>query len=249
MKSAVFLLEILFILCFSTNSNADLCSDLPNITGGFISANLTSIGTLGLVLCNSQLILYGSTSINCLPTGSNSTFCNFNGPWLSPNQCLQNMNRHCMKLPSVANGSIELGSNNEGSTRRVLCNTGFELVEGGNVIFCKNDGNWTLPGTCRKIPGAKLAYELDFDLYKAAESGDLDRVKTLLDEGANPYFSIVTRNNAKYTATHEASWDGSVRIVEELVRRFPNLTKYPDGEGFLLIHRAARNELFFFKDF
>ena len=62
---------------------------------------------------------------------------------------------------------------------------------------------------------------------------------SLLDEGANPYFPIVTR-----TATHEASWDGSVRIVQELVRRFPNLTKYPDGEGFLLIHRAARNELF-----
>ena len=55
------------------------------------------------------------------------------------------------QVPVVENGYVQWwGDNSLGAVRNVECLEGFE-IQGWSRIFCRLDGTWSQPGTCRKF--------------------------------------------------------------------------------------------------
>ena len=54
----------------------------------------------------------------------------------------------CEQVPAVQNGTVSNGTNQVGSLREIRCSPNYQ-IRGPTVIFCLNNGQWTMPGVCQ----------------------------------------------------------------------------------------------------
>jgi len=73
------------------------------------------------------------------------------------------------------------------------------------------------------------------DLQAAAKAGDLDRVKTLLEQGAD----VNTRNAIGADPLHEAAWSGNSQLVELLLARGADVNARHAEAGSTPLHYAV----------
>ena len=77
--------------------------------------------------------------------------------------------------------------------------------------------------------------ELDIDLRCACKYGDLDKVKKLIDKGAN----VNAKNEYGWTPLHIAAWKGHPKVVKLLIKAGAKVNATKD-DGWTPLHLAAR---------
>src|SRR5437879_10311512 len=82
---------------------------------------------------------------------------------------------------------------------------------------------------------AASAADVNADLQTAVKAGDLDRVKTLLDQRAD----VNSRNAVGAAPIHEAAWNGNVELIDLLLARGADVNlRHADG-GSTPLHYAV----------
>src|SRR6266571_9373673 len=73
------------------------------------------------------------------------------------------------------------------------------------------------------------------DLQSAAKSGDIERVKILLEQGAD----VNARNAIGAAPLHEAAWSGNIDLVELLLARGADVDERHAEAGSTPLHYAV----------
>jgi len=73
-------------------------------------------------------------------------------------------------------------------------------------------------------------------LFKAINSNDLERVKYLVEKGAN----IESKDNFGCTPLHRASWGGNLDIVKYLVEKGANIES-KDNDGCTPLNSVSKS--------
>src|SRR5712671_5555346 len=82
---------------------------------------------------------------------------------------------------------------------------------------------------------AASAADVNADLQSAVKAGDLDRVKTLLDQRAD----VNSRNAVGAAPIHEAAWSGNVELIDLLLARGADVNARHAEAGSTALHYAV----------
>src|SRR5437899_10205315 len=84
------------------------------------------------------------------------------------------------------------------------------------------------------------AADINADLQSAVKAGDIERVRTLLDQRAD----VNSRNAVGAAPIHEAAWAGNVELLDLLLSRGANVNlRHADGGSTALHYAVITNHL------